>query len=358
MPRGIPDLRVLLPLLCWGLLWTTSPALSQDAKKISEILRKAPETAAKKAPPAPSRLQVKKKSLPVFLLRDRGKIPARPGFDSIRVRTRYGILQIPSERLVTVRFAPRLDPGLVKKTTALLALMGTGAGQERETAAASLLALGLPALAPLKHLVATGGEEPPPGTLEIIEKLEVENKKKPPEKNRPATARDEVRTDLLSFRGEVLTESFVLKTLYGDLTIRIADLEAINFKAVGLTNRSISVTPNYQPNGTWLDTRLEVGKNRLLSVKASGQTSVENWSVTSGPAGTTRYNSFKSQQGFPMLCLVGKIGKTGKPFKIGEKYRLRSKTAGRLYLAIQPFDYEPGGVDGAYESLVSITDGR
>ena len=305
-----PGLLVLTALLSWSLCGTT---WSQDAKKIAEILRKAPGPAVKKAPVEKPKPQENKKPVPVFLLRDQGQIPARPAFESIRIRTRYGVLDIPSSQLVTVRFAPRLNASLVRKTTALLARMGTGTEADRKAAADSLLALGM---------------------------------------------RDEVRTDELSFRGEVLTESFALKTLYGELNIRIADLEAINFKAVGLVNRSVIVTPGYQPNGSWLDSRLDVGKNKLLSIKATGQTSVESWSVKAGPAGTTRYNSFKSQQGFPMLCLVGKIGKTGKPFKIGEKYRLRSKTAGRLYLAIQPFDYEPGGVGGKYESVISITDGR
>ncbi len=355
MPGRFPGVLILTALLCWSLCGI---AWCQDAKKIAEILRKAPGPGARKAPPEQPKPQEVKKPVPVFLLRDRGKIPARPAFDSIRVRTRYGVLDIPNAQLVTVRFAPRLDASLVKKTTALLALMATGAETDRKAAADSLLALGPPALAPLKHLAAAEGGNLPPATRAIIEKLEVEAGKNPAPKNKPAKARDEIRTEELSFRGEVLTESFALKTLYGELTIRIADLKAINFKAVGLVNRSVIVTPNYQPNGTWLDSRLDVGKNKLLSIKATGQTSVENWSVKAGPAGTTRYNSFKSQQGFPMLCLVGKIGKTGKPFKIGEKYRLRSKTAGRLYLSIQPFDYEPGGVDGKYESVVSITDGR
>ena len=355
MPGRFPGFVILAALLCWSLCGT---GLSQDAKKIAEILRKVPGPGAKKAPAQRPKLQEVKKPAPVFLLRDRGKIPARPAFDSIRVRTRYGVLDIPSRQLVTVRFAPRLDASLVKKTTALLALMETGTETDRKAAADSLLSLGPPALAPIKHLAATAGGNLPPATRAIIEKLEIEAGKNPPPENKTTKARDEIRTEELSFRGEVLTESFALKTLYGELTIRIADLEAINFKAVGLINRSVIVTPNYQPNGTWLDSRLDVGKNKLLSVNATGQTSVENWSVKAGPAGTTRYNSFKSQQGFPMLCLVGKIGKTGKPFKIGEKYRLRSKTAGRLYLAIQPFDYEPGGVDGRYESVISITDGR
>jgi hypothetical protein len=102
---------------------------------------------------------------------------------------------------------------------------------------------------------------------------------------------------------------------------------------------------------------MDVGKNKLLTIKSSGETSIGSWNLAADPDGTNRYSTFKSNQGFPMLSLVGKIGKSGKPFKAGKKYRLRSRVAGRLYLAIQPFDYEPAGVDGQYRSVITITDG-
>ena len=168
---------------------------------------------------------------------------------------------------------------------------------------------------------------------------------------------DEIHTELMTFRGEILTEGFPLKTRYGELLIKAVVLESIRFKADWRSNRVVHVSPSFQPSGAWLDTRMDVGKNKLLTIKSSGETSIGSWNLTADPDGTNRYSTFKSNQGFPMLSLVGKIGKSGKPFKAGKEYRLRSRAAGRLYLAIQPFDYEPAGVDGQYRSVITITDG-
>ena len=357
MLRDFLPSRALLPLVCWSLLLVGATGWCQDAGKISEILRKAAEAAPKKAPAVVSKPAEREEPLPLFLLRDRGRIPAQPTFDAISVRTRYGILRIPREQLVTVRFAVRVEPALLEKATTLLARMGSAKEAEKEAAAVALIDLGTRALPSLRQLAAGAASETRSRALEVIERIEKTGKKKNSGGDAYRGTRDEIRTDLMTFRGEVLTETFPLETRYGKLQVKLADLESIRFKADGRTSRLLDVAPRYQPAGAWLDTRLDVGKNKVLSIKSSGETSVGNWNLTSDPEGTNRYNSFKSSQGFRMLSLVGKIGKSGKPFKVGKKYRKRSKTAGRLYLAIQPFDYEPAGVDGHYKSMVSITDG-
>ena len=136
MLRDFLPSRALLPLVCWSLLLAGTPARAQDAGKISEILRKA-EAAPKKTPAPASKPAKKKEPLPVFLLRDRGRIPAQPAFDAISVRTQYGILRIPREQLVTVRFATRVDPVLLEKATDLLARMESGNEAKEEAAAAA-----------------------------------------------------------------------------------------------------------------------------------------------------------------------------------------------------------------------------
>ena len=127
------DIRSLLPLVFLTALLAAGPGWGQDAKKIAEILRKAAETKEEtglKTPPKTR--QEEEERLPIFLLRDRARIPARPAFETISVRTRYGILKIPREQLISVRFAPRIDPGLEKKTTALVEQLGSSASPERE----------------------------------------------------------------------------------------------------------------------------------------------------------------------------------------------------------------------------------
>ena len=358
MLRDMIPSRALLPLVFLAALLAARSGWSQDAGKIAEILRKAAEAKEETGPKTPSKTRPEEEEgLPIFLLRDRARIPARPAFETISVRTRYGILKIPREQLISVRFAPRIDPALEKKTAALVERLGSSASPEREAAADALVNLGEPALAALKRLAPGAGEEVRPGILEVVSRIEKTGKKKSRGAGKYNGTLDEIHTELMTFRGEILTEGFPLKTRYGELLIKAVDLEAIRFKADGRTNRVVHVAPSFQPSGAWLDTRMDVGKNKLLTIKSSGETSIESWKLAADPDGTNRYSTFKSNQGFPMLALVGKIGKSGKPFKAGKKYRLRSKAAGRLYLAIQPFDYEPAGVDGQYRSVITITDG-
>jgi len=355
--KKIPS-RSLLPLLVLSALLTTCPGWAQDAGKIAEILRKAVETKEETGSKTPPKTRPEEKEeLPIFLLRDRARIPARPAFETISVRTRYGILKIPREQLISVRFAPRIDPTLEKKTAALVKRLGSSASPEREAAADALVNLGEPVLATLKRLAPGAGEEVRPEILAVVSRIEKTGVKKTRGAGKYNGTMDEIHTELMTFRGEILTEGFPLKTRYGELLIKAVDLESIRFKADGRTNRVVHVAPSFQPSGAWFDTRMDVGKNKLLTIKSSGETSIGSWNLTADPDGTNRYSTFKSNQGFPMLSLVGKIGKSGKPFKAGKKYRLRSRAAGRLYLAIQPFDYEPAGVDGQYRSVITITDG-
>ena len=356
--KKIPS-RSLLPLLLLSALLTTCPGWAQDAEKIAEILRKATEATEKKSPAKQTKKPVEEEErLPVFLLRDKAKIPARPVFKTISVRTRYGILEIPRDQLISVRFALRIDPEFEKKVSALVDRLGSKETGQGEAAADELVNLGHPALAPLKRLMPETAQERRPGILAVIARIEKTAKRKSRDARRYKGSMDEIHTELMTFRGEILAEGFPLKTPYGELRIRTVDLESIQFKPDGRTNRVVNVAPGFQPSGAWLDTRMDIDKNKLLTITSTGKTSIENWSLSADPDGTNRYSSFKTNQGgFPMLSLVGKIGKSGKPFKVGKKYRQRLKKAGRLYLAIQPFDYEPAGVEGQYRSVITIKDG-
>ena len=56
-----------------------------------------------------------------------------------------------------------------------------------------------------------------------------------------------------------------------------------------------------------------------------------------------------------MLSLIGKVGKKGNPFLVGTGYKGKAKSSGRLYLAIVPFRYNPGGVSGKYEVKIKVS---
>ena len=80
---------------------------------------------------------------------------------------------------------------------------------------------------------------------------------------------------------------------------------------------------------------------------------VSNYSVSCGPAGTTQYSG-NSFGGFPMLSLIAKVGKNGKPFVVGSKHQSKVGRAGNLYLAIVPFTFYPQGMQGSYTVRVRV----
>ena len=122
----------------------------------------------------------------------------------------------------------------------------TGQG---EAAADELVNLGHPALAPLKRLMPETAQERRPGILAVIARIEKTAKRKSRDARRYKGSMDEIHTELMTFRGEILAEGFPLKTPYGELRIRTVDLESIQFKPDGRTNRVVNVAPGFQPSG-------------------------------------------------------------------------------------------------------------
>ena len=79
-----------------------------------------------------------------------------------------------------------------------------------------------------------------------------------------------------------------------------------------------------------------MGKGDRLVIRANGQMTVEGYNVRSGPEGNTRYSSTSFRE-FPVLSLVAKVGKTGKPFLVGREFAGKAPREGDLYLGIVPF---------------------
>jgi hypothetical protein len=105
---------------------------------------------------------------------------------------------------------------------------------------------------------------------------------------------------------------------------------------------------------SWVKTKVGVSQGRKILVKASGQLTVSGYNVTAGPAGTSQYsgNTFEN---FPMLALVGKIGKNGKAFLVGKEWTEVAKRAGSLYLGVVPFRRNRAAA-GAFQVQVSSVD--
>ena len=142
---------------------TSLPA--QDVKRVVKILKTKPP-AAKKAANAKPRAGTASGNgsvvtggaaggnaaaasgtpVPLFHLRDGGKVAGRPAMREIRVKTRYGILVVPIDELKRVRFATRVDPELAKRIDGLVVELGGDDFDQREDAMEALRKIGVPAL--------------------------------------------------------------------------------------------------------------------------------------------------------------------------------------------------------------------
>ena len=336
---------------------------AQNVQRIVRILESdAPSESA--PPPADEGEPAPGLDQPLFFLRDRSKVAGVPKIDALRIATRYGVLSVPFDELVRARFVQRVSPGVKARVNEQIALLGSDDFEARERATAALQRIGPDALPLLRQALDSPLDEVKSRAQMLAEELAEDEKKK---ESAAGTAiasslprlqgtEDEVTTTRMTIKGSVELEKVVIESRYGELVVDVADLEAIAFQRAGPTSARLEVLPKHQPPGSWLDTKLDVEKGQRLSIEASGSINVSNYGVSSGPAGTTQWsgNSFNN---LPMLSLVGKVGKKGKPFLVGTDYREKLSTGGRLYLSIVPFSYNPTGAVGKYEASVRLASG-
>lgn len=295
---------------------------------------------------------------PVFFLRDGGQVAGSPQFESLRVETAYGALTVPRAELVEVRFALRLKPELKARIEAALTRLGDEDFDAREAASADLEAVGAPAVPFLREALQSPIEEVQSRAAEILKAIETSAEKKAEGPESARGSDDEVVTTRMTIRGRVAEETFAIATPFGRLEVTATDVAAIQFGAVRPVRAKVTVAAQNQAPTKWLDTKIDIQKGQVLKIAASGQITVRNYGISSGPGGNTDWSGHGSFGNFPMLSLVGKVGRNGKPFLAGASYRGKPSESGRLYLAVVPFTPHPMGASGAYQVTVQTQSGQ
>ena len=298
---------------------------------------------------------------PTFYLRDKSKITGLPKIDALEVKTQYGSLSIPRDQLLKIRFARRVAPELKAKIDSLITELGNEDFDKREEATKGLGEVGVPALDSLRAAAKSANEEIKNRATSLIEEIG----KKSPEQGAGAEelvpslsgSDDEITTTRMTVKGSIPISELTIESRYGDLKVAVADLSGVVFRATGPQSLKIDIAPSYQPPGNWLDTKFDVEKGQKLKIEASGTVNVRNYGISSGPDGNRDWGG-TTFQNFPMLSLVGKIGKKGQPFLVGNNYNGKAKAAGRLYLAVCAFSPNPGGANGSYKISAQATGGE
>jgi hypothetical protein len=298
------------------------------------------------------------RSTPIFYLRDNSKIAGTPKIEFLEVETQYGTLKIPRDQLVRIRLARRIDAALRERIGQLIAELGHDDFDKRDAATKAIGEIGIPALDFLRKAAKSPNEEVKNRASILIGQIEEKAVAKGPEGEDSlpeiSGSEDEVSTARMTVRGSIPAEELVIESRYGDLRVRLADLSGIVFRRSAASAARIDLPSQNNPPGNWLDTKIDVEKGERLKIEATGQVSVRNYGIIAGPDGNREWsgNSFGN---FPMLSVVGKIGKRGQPFLIGNGYSGKSRGSGRLYLGVVAFSPYPGGAAGSYQVKVQVS---
>jgi hypothetical protein len=263
--------------------------------------------------------------------------------DSISITTDFGTLSVPVEKIL------RFEPGLISKPQLLVSLdelvqqLGSDKYQEREIAHKKLLALGIKIRNELENYKEEKNAERKRHLGEIkkeIEKLisEIPEDEADEPENQPWEKNDKLVMAHFTAVGKIQQETYRLSGKYGQLTVKLADInkgsrptagrEAID-KSLTL-DQSNFVQLKYKPIGIKLE------KGDTVSVTATGSLVLTPWggNVSCSPNGTPQYGVMPNTPGIPFGCLVAKIGNNGKYFKVGEKNKFVATAAGSLQFAI------------------------
>lgn len=295
---------------------------------------KAPETGGKVRRSAPTP--------PMFHMRDGTRLAGVPQAANIQIKTVYGLLTVPMSELVKIRFCSSLDSGLSEKIAKLIQQLGHEEFDLREDASEQLEAIGVPALKALDAAQKSEDEEIKARAEKLVARLD-ESIEEPDESDIHLVPlegeEDEVETLEFTIKGKIEEKSFLVKTRYGSLDFNRSDILSIVFQEPLVTKLSFDVPGNtFAEKNKWFDSQADLAEGEEFKLRSSGTIILASLNGTKcGPDGTRSVNrtstssAFKS---FPTGSLVGKIGKTGKPFLVGSDYSGVVEKKGRLFLGM------------------------
>ena len=307
----------------WVLLAFLAVSFGSQAKSVpwpvDEVGAEEGTPAARPPAPRPAAAEG-----PVFELKDGTRVVGAFAAEALKVETAYGVLSIPTAEVVMIRIGTRSDPELAPRIAALVTQLGDADFSVREKATAELSRMGQVARHALEGVQASADAEVRERSAGILAQLEDDADDPPPED-------DEVVTTRFTVRGALQCPQFQVATKYGPLTIEKRHLLRLVLRTTG-QSVSVKVPGNRISTREFVDTRIQLKRGALLSIRARGSVMLTNWSQQSGPEGNP--NCGQCLPGIPIGALMARIGPNGTPFKVGESYQEPIDRDGTLFLAV------------------------
>jgi hypothetical protein len=280
----------------------------------------------RKGPPSPNEVEVRfadGSALRMTILQER-----------FEIETRYGKLTVPTAEIRRIDFAFRLPPDLSQRIETAIKNLGDSSYEERQRATQELTTIGLPAYPALREAAQTSDAEAARRIRDLLQQIRA----KVPENQLRFSPDDQVQTIKFTIAGRILAPTIQARSAYfSDGQVKITDLRSVRWLGgSGEAELAVDAARYGSAANQWLATDVQINAQDRLVIIAAGQ--VDLWPQQPGAymTGPTGYqNPGKARAQLPGT-LIGRIGESGTPFVIGDRYDGTPTDGGLLYLHIIP----------------------
>lgn len=326
---------------------------------LSPIVLSGAEPEVKDPPPPPVDPEV----IRLFLM-DGSIISGKLSIKEIEVSTQFGMLKVPVTELKS--FTPGLasHPELGKKVYDLIDKLGSSDFAARELAQKELIKMGPEVRGELEKKAGDPDTERRMRIASILDEFDLvsddEDDEAAAETARSGVliVRDTVETKEFTAVGQIVAKSFTISSLYGPLTVQLADIRRGQRDGLKMPDvrRTVEVDEANLVQRSLKDTGIRVERGDKVTITAEGTLTMTPWGtgVVSTPEGGANFGWFMPNT-IPGGCLVGVVGPKEDYFKVGSKSTFKAQRAGTLRLGIgmQP-DYATQNFPGKYAVKIRV----
>lgn len=268
----------------------------------------------------------------------------------IEVKTEFGTLTVPVEKIISITPGLHSHTKLAEKINKLIKELGGPDYKAREEAQKELLSMG-PAVRDIvaDHTESKNAELKRRAT-EIVAKLDEaaggseDSFEDEDTKPRKWVKFDIVKTSKFTIAGKISPSEFRITSKYGPLKVSLNDIQRTErqFTAKEAVLARVTVKGQKLVQRGLQSTKVRVNAGDTVTVTATGTVVMSPWGSSSqvGPDGASNYGTWygPSQGGrntsFYGGCLLARIGGSGGYIKIGSRAKFVAKKSGVLQFGI------------------------
>ncbi len=272
---------------------------------------------------------------------DGNVITGELGIEQVTVKTEFGELQVPVEKIVSFRPGLESFPQLRERIEKFVDDLGSDDYKTRETAHKGLVAMGMQLRREIYRFEDGGNAERKRHLDEIRKEVEsmVEDLNEESELEDDANVEliqgDSIATRDFVIVGKIVQGSFEVSSKYGPLTVQLGDVKfADRQQASNVQRRStLSVAGKNYVHANPKSTGIRLNRGDRVSIRAEGQIAMSPWGgqASASPDGNAQYGNFNGHGGGTLLAL---IGDDDKYIKVGSKATFTASKAGLLKLGV------------------------